>query len=144
LQTWADAFPDPRGEPERGLEVVFPAQLAARFAGRYARRQAGYVWRSARVCGALGSRVEGSEPAQGLSWRGTSDDQRFRGDVGRKLLVQRATPADLSPSARSPRQAPHGAVNVRERASRRAVQQGVDEAEADARAQQGAEPLGGW
>ena len=54
LQTCAEAFPDPRREPEIGLEVILPAHLAARFAGLYSMRKAGYVLRSARVLGALG------------------------------------------------------------------------------------------
>ena len=43
LQTWAEAFPDPRREPEIGLEVILPAHMAARFAGLYSMRKAGYV-----------------------------------------------------------------------------------------------------
>src|SRR6266853_5666653 len=54
LQTWAEAFPDPRRKPEIGMEVILPAHLAARFAGLYSMRKAGYVLRSARVLGALG------------------------------------------------------------------------------------------
>jgi hypothetical protein len=54
LKTWANAFPDPRREPEIGMEVILPAHLAARFAGLYSMRKAGYVLRSARVLGALG------------------------------------------------------------------------------------------
>ena len=87
LKTWAEAFPDPRGEPEIGMEVVLPAHLAARFAGLYSMRKAGYVLRSARVLGALGYSVEVIEPEHGLSLRGTSDDKLFSGDVVRKLLV---------------------------------------------------------
>jgi hypothetical protein len=41
LQTWAKALPDPRCEPERGMEVILPAHLAARFAGLYSMRKAG-------------------------------------------------------------------------------------------------------
>lgn len=58
LKTWANAFPDPRREPEIGMEVILPAHLAARFAGLYSMRKAGYVLRSARVLGALGYSVE--------------------------------------------------------------------------------------
>jgi hypothetical protein len=136
LQTWAEAFPDPRREPEIGMEVILPAHLAARFAGLYSMRKAGYVLRSARVLGALGYSVEVIEPTQGLSLRGTSDDKLFRGDVVRKLLVQMEQQADLSQAARLlPPQEPSVAVKVRERASRRAVKQAVDAAEAEARAQ---------
>jgi hypothetical protein len=46
LKTWAQAFPDPRREPEIGMEVIVPAHLAARFAGLYSMRKAGYVLRS--------------------------------------------------------------------------------------------------
>jgi hypothetical protein len=72
LQTWAAAFPAPRREPEIGMEVILPAHIAARFAGLYSMRKAGYVLPSARVLGALGDSVEVIEPAQGLPWRGTS------------------------------------------------------------------------
>src|SRR4029450_6121571 len=58
VQPWAEAFPDPRSAPEIGMEVILPAHLAARFAGLYSMRKAGYVLRSARVLGALGYRVE--------------------------------------------------------------------------------------
>src|SRR3989442_12274083 len=81
LKTWAEAFPDPRREPEIGLEVVLPAHLAGRFAGLYSLRKTGYVLRSARVVGALGYSVEVIEPDQGLSVRGTADDKLFSGDV---------------------------------------------------------------
>src|SRR6266478_5185803 len=88
LKTWAEAFPDPRSTPEIGMAVILPAHLAARFAGLYSMRKAGYVLRSARVLGALGYSVEVIDPAHGLSLRGTSDDKLFSGDVVRKLLVQ--------------------------------------------------------
>ena len=35
LSKWAEAFPDPRQEPEIGMEVILPAHMAARFAGLY-------------------------------------------------------------------------------------------------------------
>jgi hypothetical protein len=85
LSKWAEAFPDPRQEPEIGLEVLLASHLAARFAGLYSMRKAGDVLRSAPVLGALDSSVEVIEPAQGLSLRGTSDDKPFSGDVVRKL-----------------------------------------------------------
>src|SRR6266853_4106757 len=100
LKTWAETFPDPRREPEIGMEVILPAHLAGRFAGLYSLRKTGYVLRSARVLGALGYSVEVIEPAQGLSVRGTSDDKLFSGDVVRKLLVQMEQQADLSRAAR--------------------------------------------
>ena len=40
------------------MEVILPAHIAARFAGLYSMRKAGYVLRSARVLGALGYSVE--------------------------------------------------------------------------------------
>jgi len=145
LQTWAEAFPDPRREPEIGMEVILPAHLAARFAGLYSMRKAGYVLRSARVLGALGYSVEVIEPTQGVSLRGTSDDKLLSGDVVRKLLVQMEQQADLSQAARLlPPQEPSMAVKVRERLSRRAVKQAVDEAEAEARAQLVAAQLVAW
>jgi len=144
LQSWAGSFPDPRCEPEITMEAILPAHIAARFAGLYSMRKAGYVLRSARVLGALGYSVEVVEPAHGLSLRGTSDDKLFSGDVVRKLLVQMEQHADLSQPAQRPPQEPSVAVKVRERASRRAVKQAVDEAEAEARAHQVAAQLVGW
>jgi len=138
LAKWAKGFPDPRCEPEIGMEVIIASHLTARFAGLYSLRKAGYVLRSARVLGALGYSVEVLEPAQGLSLRGTSDDKLFSGDVVRKLLVQMEQHADLHrPTLLSP-PAPSVAVKVRERASRRAVKHTV-EADAETRALQVAE-----
>jgi hypothetical protein len=144
LQSWAGSFPDPRCEPEIAMEAILPAHSAARFAGLYSMRKAGYVLRSAQVLGALGYSVEVVEPAHGLSLRGTSDDKLFSGDVVRKLLVQMEQQADLSQLARRPPQEPSVAVKVRERASRRAVKHAVDAAEAEARAHKVAERLVGW
>jgi hypothetical protein len=144
LRTWAEACPDPRTAPEMGMEVIVPAHIAGRFARLYSLRKAGYVLRSARVLGALGSSVEGIEPEHGLSVRGPSDDTLFRGAVVRKLLVKMAQPADLSPPACLPPQEPRVAVKVRERASRRAVKQTVEEAEGQARALKVADPWVTW
>jgi hypothetical protein len=144
LKTWAGAFPDPRREPEIGMEVILPAHMAGRFAGLYSLRQTGYVLRSARVLGALGYSVEVVAPEHGLSVRGTSDDKLFSGDVVRKLLVQMEQQGDLSQPMASPAKEPSVRVKVRERASRRAVKQTVDEVEAEARALQVAEQLIGW
>src|SRR6058998_267343 len=88
LKTWAEAFPDPRDEPEIGMEVILPAHLAARFAGLYSMRKAGYVLRSARVLGALGYSVEVIEPEHGLSLRGTLDDKLFSSTVFIGVLEQ--------------------------------------------------------
>ena len=49
LKSWAGSFPEPRCEPEMTMEVLLPAHIAARFAGLYSMRKAGYVLRSARV-----------------------------------------------------------------------------------------------
>src|SRR5499426_2176812 len=136
LKRWAGTFPDPRRAPEIPMEVILPAHLAARFAGLYSMRKAGYVLRSARVLGALGYSVEVVAPERGLSVRGTSDDKLFSGDVVRKLLVQMEQQADLRQPTRRPPQEPSVAVKVRERASRRAVKHPVDAAEAEARAYQ--------
>ncbi len=144
LKTWANAFPDPRREPEIGMEVILPAHLAARFGGLYSMRKAGYVLRSARVLGALGYSVEVIDPEHGLSVRGTSDDKLFSGDVVRKLLVQMEQQADLSQPVLLPPPELRVAVKVRKRASRRAVKQAVDEADAEARALQVAAQLVGW
>src|SRR5881296_4117864 len=133
LSKWAEAFPDPRQEPEIGMEVILASHLAARFAGLYSMRKAGYVLRSARVLGALGYSVEVVEPERGLSLRGTSDDKLFSGDVVRKLLVKMEAHADFSRPGLSPPKEPSVAVKVRERASRRAAKQAVDTAEAEVR-----------
>src|SRR5262245_49763221 len=126
------------------MEVILPAHIAARFAGLYSMRKAGDVVRSARVLGALGYSVEVVEPARGLSVRGTSDDKLFSGDVVRKLLVQMERQAALREPPRRLPQEPSVAVKVRERASRRAVKQPVDVAEAEARAHHVAAQLVDW
>jgi hypothetical protein len=94
LTKWADAFPDPRNDPEIRMEVILASHLVARFAGLYSMRKAGYVLRSASVLGALGHSVEVLAPEQGLSLRGTSDDKLISGDGLRKLLVVYLSPAD--------------------------------------------------
>ena len=144
LKSWAGSFPDPRCEPEIAMEVILPAHIAARFAGLYSMRKAGYVLRSARVLGALGYSMEVVKPECGLSLRGTVDDKLFSGDVVRKLLVQMEQQADLSQPVQRLPQEPSVAVKVRERASRRAVKHAVDEAEAEAQAHQVAAQLVGW
>ena len=141
---WAEAFPDPREEPEIGMEVMLLAHMAGRFAGLYSLRKTGYVLRSARVLGALGYSVEVVEPEHGLSLRGTSDAKRLSGDVVRKLLVKMEQQVDLSQPAPLLAQEPSVAVKVRERVSRRAVKQAVHNAEAEVRALQVAEPLISW
>jgi hypothetical protein len=78
--------------------------------------------------------VEVIAPEHGLAWRGTSDAKLFSGDVVRKLVVQREQQAALSPPVPRAAAEPNVRVQGRERASRRAVKQVVDAAEAAARA----------
>jgi hypothetical protein len=144
LSKWAEAFPDPRGEPEIGMEVILASHLAARFAGLYSMRKSGYVLRSASVLGALGYSVEVLEPEQGLSLRGTSDDKLISGDVLRKLLVKLENQVDLKAPVRVPPVEPSQPVKVRQRASRRAVKGVFNADEAEARAQRAAAKLMPW
>jgi hypothetical protein len=123
------------------MEVLVAAHLAARFAGRYSMRKAGYVLRSASVLGALGYSIEVLEPEQGLSLRGTSDDKLRSGDVVRKLLVKLETRVDLDEPVRVPPVEPNQRVNGRQRASRGAVKGAVNAVEAEARAQRVAAKL---
>src|SRR5215510_2188380 len=135
LTRWAESFPDPRHEPEIGMEVILASHVAARFAGLYSMRKSGYVLRSASVLGALGYSVEVLEPAQGLSLRGTSDDKLISGDVLRKLLVKLEHHVNLNEPLRLPPCEPSPSVKVRQRASRRAVKGAVEAVEAEACAQ---------
>jgi hypothetical protein len=144
LTRWAESFPDPRQEPEIGMEVIVASHLAARFAGLYSMRKSGYVLRSAAVLGALGYSVEVLAPQQGLSWRGTSDDKLLSGDVLRKLLVKLEHHVAFNEPLRVPPYEPSVSVKVRKRASRRAVKGAVDAADAEARAQRAAAKLVGW
>jgi len=144
LAKWAEVCPDPRQEPAIGMEVLLVSQLAARFAGLYSMRKAGYVLRSAAVLGALGYSVEVLEPEQGLSLRGTSDDKLISGDVLRKLLVKLEHHGNLNEPLGVPPCEPSQAVTVRQRASRRAGQGAVDEVEAEARAQRVSMKLVDW
>ncbi len=144
LSKWAEAFPDPRQEPEITMEVIVASHLAARFAGLYAMRKSGDVLRAASVLGALGYSVEVLEPAQGFSLRGTSDDKLISGEVLRKLLVKLENQVDPNAPLCLPPYEPNLAVKVRKRASRRAVKGAVDMAEAEMRAQQVAAKLAAW
>jgi hypothetical protein len=144
LTNWSESFPDPRQEPEIGMEVVLASHLAARFAGLYSMRKSGYMLRSASVLGALGYSVEVLEPEQGLSLRGTSDDKLISGDVLRKLLVKMEKQVDPESPLHLPAQEPNVLVKVRQRASRRAVKGVVDAVEAEARAQRVAAKLLAW
>jgi hypothetical protein len=144
LTTWAESFPDPRLEPQIGMEVIVASHLAARFAGLYSMRKSGYVLRSAPVLGAIGYSVEVLEPEQGLSVRGTSDDKLLSGDVLRKLLVKMEKQVDPKEPVRLAPYEPSVAGKVRKRASRRAVKGPVDEGEAEARAQRVAAQVVHW
>jgi hypothetical protein len=144
LTRWAESFPDPRQGPEIGMAVLLASHLAARFAGLYSMRTAGYGLRSASVLGALGYSIEVLEPEQGLSLRGTSDDKLISGDVLRKLLVKLEQQVDPHEPLRLPPPEPSVSVKVRQRASRRAVKGVVDVAEAEARAQRVATKLLDW
>ena len=84
------------------------------------------------------------EPAQGFSWRGTSDDKLISGDVLRKLLVKLENHVDLNAPLRLPPFAPSQRVKVRQHASRRAVKGAVDAVEAEARAPRVATKLVDW
>ena len=107
-------------------------------------RKAGDVLRSAPVLGAFGYRVDVLEPEQGVSVRGTSDDNLLSGDVLRKLLVKMDKPVDPKEPVRLAPHAPSVAGKVRQRASRRAVKGPVDEGEAAARAQRVAAQVVHW
>jgi len=149
LKKWAAAFPDPRQAPEVSFEVVWAASLAARFAGLYSIRKTGYVLQSARVLGALGYSVAVLEADAGISRRGTSDDQALSGDVLRKLLAQLEAGVDEPEVARQRAileelEATAPAIEVRERASRRAVKQRLNEPEAEARSRAVASQLVKW
>jgi hypothetical protein len=144
LSKWAETFPDPRREPEISMEVILASHLAARFAGLYSMRKSGYVLRSASVLGALGYSVEVLEPEQGLSLRGTADDKLISGDVLRKLLVKLENHMDLKTPVRLPSVEPSQPVQVRQRASRRAVKGAFNASEAEARAQRVSSQLMAW
>jgi hypothetical protein len=146
LDKWADCFPDPRQWSEIPIKVIIAASLAARFAGLYSLRKTGYVLRSARVLGELGYAVEVVEAGDGLSSRGTADDSLISGDSIRKLLVKMEQQVEWAPQAEGSvsRSLTASEVKVRERASRRAVKQAVDEVEVEARACKVAAQLVAW
>lgn len=144
LSKWAEALPDPRCEPEIGMEVLLASHLAARFAGLYALRKSGDGLRSASVLGALGESVEVVEPEQGLSRRGTSDDKLSSGDGLRKRLVKLANQVDLNEPVRLPPVGPGQPVKVRPRASRRAGKGAIDSVEVEARAPRVCTTLMAW
>ena len=84
------------------------------------------------------------ELEQGLSLRGTSDDQLISGDVLRKLLVKLENQVNLDEPVRLPPVEPSQPVKVRQRASRRAAKEVVNGGEAEARAQRGSHQLSAW
>src|SRR2546428_8495175 len=53
LKQWGNSFPDPRAWAEISCEVIFAAELTARFAGIYSQRTSSHVLRSTRVLGAV-------------------------------------------------------------------------------------------
>ncbi|MCA1603674.1 MAG: transposase, partial [Acidobacteria bacterium] len=112
----------------------------------YSLRKTGYVLRSARVLGELGYAVEVVEAGTGISSRGTTDDSLMSGDTIRKLLVQLEQQVQWAPHAAGSvsRSLTTSEVKVRERASRRAVKQAVDEVEVEVRACQVAAQLIAW
>ena len=147
LRQWAGGFPDPRSTGEVSLEVILAASVAARFAGIYSQRKTGYVLQSARVLGALGYSVEVLEEGDGITARGSGEDQLFSGDVLRKLLVKLEAQAKvgLPPEPVLVEAAAEvSPTRVRERASRRAVKAEVKEAEAEASGRAAAQALITW
>lgn len=145
LEQWADGFPDPRNWSEIGFEVILAAEVAARFASIYSQRKTGYVLRSARVLGALGYSLEVLEEGDGLSGRGTGEDQLYSEDVLRKLLGKAEKQGQVTKEDQAAAVAGGAAVKVQDRASRRAVKEpGLDEADAAARSHAVAGQLLGW
>lgn len=144
LNRWAESFPDPRHEPEIGMQVIIASQVAARFAKIYSLRKSGYVLRSASVLGALGYSAKVLEADEGLSRRGTSDDQLLSGDVVRKLLVKMERQVDPESPLELPPVKPSVGAKAPKRQSRRAVKGPVDVAEAEARGQRVAAQLLSW
>lgn len=144
LKTWADAFPDPRQEAEIGMGVMLAASLSARFAGLYSFRKLGYVLQSARVLGALGYSVTVTEAGQGISRRGTSDEQALSGDVLRKLLVQMEAKIEVDEADLACEEVETPVGRLGKRGSRRNVKGEVDTREAQVRGRGVAEQLLTW
>lgn len=145
LKQWANSFPDPRAWAEISCEVILAAELTARFAGIYSQRKSGYVLRSARVLGALGYSVEVLEEGDGLSGRGTAEDQLYSGDVLRKMIGKLEKQSKVKAEDRAAAIQGGAAVKVRERASRRVVKDSkLDEAKAAARSAAVARLLLAW
>lgn len=88
LAECADAFPDPRLEPEIPLLVLLTASIAGAFQGEYALRETGCALHSPALLAELGLNVTWLAPGEGLSRRGTATPAVFHGDTLRKLLGQ--------------------------------------------------------
>ena len=146
LKTWAEGFPDPRQWSEISTEVILASSLAARFAKLYSLRKTGYVLRSARVLGELGYSVAVVEEGSGLSSRGTRADSLMSGDVIGKLLVKMERDVDLGVAleVKAPPSETPPPIKIRERSSRRAVKQAINQQEAEARGRAVAEQLVSW
>lgn len=144
LKQWVESFPDPRSQSEIKAEVIIVASLAARFAGMYSMRKTGYVLKSAVVLGALGYNINVIEPGEGISKRGTSDEQIMSGDVIRKILVQMEEKVEIKKEELKAGEGRRLQVRVRNRVSRREVKQEVDDLEAEARGKQVVEQLVQW
>lgn len=145
LQQWGDGFPDPRNWSEISCQVILAAEVAARFASIYSQRKTGYVLRSARVLGALGYSLEVLEEGEGLSGRGTAEDQLYSEDVLRKLLGKAEKQVEVTKEDQAAAVQGGAKVRVDKRASRRAVKAPeLDEAEAAARSHAVARGLLDW
>jgi hypothetical protein len=145
LRQWAEAFPDRRAWAEISGDVIIASEVAARFAQIYSQRKSSYVLRSARVLGALGYSIEVLDPGDGLSGRGTSGDQLYSEDVLRKLLGKLEGKAKVSDEDRAAAVQGGAVVEVRQRASRRAVKQpGLDQLKAAAGSHAAARQLLDW
>jgi hypothetical protein len=88
LAECADAFPDPRADPEIPVSVLLTASLAAAFQGEYALRESGCALHSPAILAQLGINAAWLAPGEGLSRRGTESRAVFHGDTLRKLLGQ--------------------------------------------------------
>jgi hypothetical protein len=88
LAECAEAFPDPRVEPEIPISVLLTASIAGAFQGEYALRETGCALHSPALLAELGLNVTWLQPGEGLSRRGTATPAVFHGDTLRKLLGQ--------------------------------------------------------
>jgi hypothetical protein len=88
LDTCADAFPDPRLNPEIPIRVLLAAAIAGAFQGEYALCQLGVALHSPALLAQLGVNVQWLTPGEGLSRRGTREEAVFHPDTLRKLLQQ--------------------------------------------------------